>query len=263
MYGGFGLPAMGIRGIALATLVAQSGGVVFLGRRAWKTGLLSRSTGAEWRPHLPTLRAIAGQGIPASLNMMSVALGIFIITWFLSRFGQTAVAAYGVATRIEQIVLLPTIGLNVAALTLAAQNGGAGLYGRVRETARKSLLYGGVVMVAGSVFIYFGAGPLMRLFTDDPAVIAQGTTYLRVIAPFEAAMAFELVLQGAFGGAGNSLPPLVLCVPLSAARIPLALLLSRRLGASGIWWAIALTTLVKGLLMAAWFKLGRWKRTVV
>ena len=84
-------------------------------------------------------RADVGQGVPASLNMMTVALGIFIITKFLSAFGESTVAAYGAATRIEQIVLLPTIGLNVAALTLAAQNGGAGLFGRVLKETKKSM----------------------------------------------------------------------------------------------------------------------------
>ncbi len=97
-----------------------------------------------------------GQGIPASLNMMTVALGIFVITYFLSHFGQEAVAAYGVATRIEQLVLLPTIGLNTAVLTLAAQNGGAGLYGRVRQTVRKALIYGGFMTAGGSVLLFFG-----------------------------------------------------------------------------------------------------------
>ena len=135
MFGGFGVPAMGVKGIALATILAA-------GRRRGlpgppgpaAPGCCSAREGAHWRPDRRVLRAIAGQGIPASLNMMTVALGIFVITYFLSGFGQKAVAAYGVATRIEQIVLLPTIGLNVAALTLAAQNGGAGLFDRVRAS---------------------------------------------------------------------------------------------------------------------------------
>ena len=155
MYGGFGVPAMGVKGIAVATVLVQVFGFFFLGWRARRTGLLFRSNGARWTPDRRVLRAIIGQGVPASLNMMTVALGIFIITYFLSEFGQKTVAAYGAATRIEQIVLLPALGLNVAALTLAAQNSGAGYFDRVRSTVRYALSYGAGVMVLGAAIVFF------------------------------------------------------------------------------------------------------------
>ena len=241
MYGGLGVPAMGVGGIALATVLAQAGGVVFLGLRARRTGLLFRSEGARWRPHWPTLRAIAGQGIPASLNMMSIALGIFIITWFLSGFGQEAVAAYGTATRIEQIVLLPALGLNVAVLTLAAQNGGAGRYDRVRETVRAALGYGAVLMVAGGALLYLGARPLMSLFTDDPAVIAIGAPYLRIAAFLEFAYVAMFVNLAVLQGL--KLPGFALVVGLFRQLLaPVAVFwLTTRvwdLGVFGIWWGI-------------------------
>jgi putative MATE family efflux protein len=182
MYGGFGLPAMGVKGIAAATILVQVFGLAYMLRRVRATGLLHRRAGAHYWPDRRVMAAITGQGVPASLNMVTVALGIFVITYFLSHFGQEAVAAYGVATRIEQLVLLPTIGLNTAALTLAAQNGGAGLYTRVRQTVHKALAYGGLVMAGGSVLLYFGASPLMGLFTDDVAVVATGAHYLRIAA---------------------------------------------------------------------------------
>lgn len=255
MYGGLGVPAMGIKGIAYATLLAQAGGVVFLGRRAWKTGLLSRATGAVWRPHLPTLRAITGQGVPSSLNMMSVALGIFIITWFLSDFGQEAVAAYGVATRIEQIVLMPTIGLNVAALTLAAQNGGAGRYDRVRETARKSLTYGGIVMIAGSAFVFFGAESLMRLFTDNEKVVDVGAPYLRLAAFIEYAYVILFVNTSLLQGIKK--PAFALWIGLYrqiAAPFAVFWVTTRVLdhGLWGIWWGVFGITWSAALVAVFW-----------
>ncbi len=109
-------------------------------------------------------------------------------------------AAYGVATRIEQLVLLPTIGLNTATLTLAAQNGGAGLYERVRQTVRKALIYGGFMAAGGSVLLFCGAEFLMGLFTDDAAVVATGAHYLRIAAFIEYAYVILFVntsvLQG-------------------------------------------------------------------
>jgi putative MATE family efflux protein len=241
MYGGLGVPAMGVGGIALATVIAQSGGVVFLGWRARRTGLLFRSEGAQWRPHWTTLRAIAGQGIPASLNMMSVALGIFIITYFLSKFGQDTVAAYGAATRIEQIVLLPAIGLNVAALTLAAQNGGAGRFDRVRSAIRTALTYGAIVMVFGTALIYFGARPLMSLFTDDVAVIDIGAPYLRIAAFVQFAYVALFINTSALQGL--KMPGFALWIGLfrqilAPAAIFYLMTEVWDVGLFGIWWGI-------------------------
>ncbi len=241
MYGGFGVPAMGVAGIALATVVAQGGGVFYLGWRARQTGLLFRSEGAQWRPHGPTLRAIAGQGIPASLNMMSVALGIFIITRFLSEFGEQTVAAYGAATRIEQIVLLPAVGLNVAALTLSAQNGGAGHYDRVRTAIRTSLGYGAVVMALGTALVFFGAHWLMDVFTDDAEVVAIGAHYLRIAAFIQYAYVILFVNTSALQGL--KLPNFALWIGLFRQIVgPVTLFWGATriwdLGLDGIWWSI-------------------------
>ncbi len=241
MYGGLGVPAMGVAGIAAATVVLQLGGVILLARRVGRTGLLARGQGARWRPHGPTLRAIVGQGVPASLNMMSIAVGIFIITWFLSRFGQQTVAAYGAATRIEQIVLLPALGLNVAALTLAAQNGGAGRLDRVRAAIRTCLGYGAVVALVGSVAIFAAARPLLGLFTRDAEVIAIGARYLRVAALIQYAYMILFINTSALQGL--KLPHLALWIGLYrqiAAPLLLFWLGTQVLGwgLTGIWWTI-------------------------
>jgi putative MATE family efflux protein len=251
MYGWLGLPEMGVAGIALATVVAQSGGVLFLAHRVRRTGLLSRAEGVRWRPHRPTLWAIVEQGVPASLNMMSVAIGIFIITWFLGRFGQEAVAAYGAATRIEQIILMPTIGLNVAALTLAAQNAGAGKYDRVRSAVRTSLGYGAVVALVGSVGMFLAARPLMDVFSDDPEVIATGAHYLRIAAFIEYAYVLLFVNTSALQGLKR--PQLALWLGLFrqvVAPITLFWLTTQVLGfgLDGIWWTVFGVTWVAALV---------------
>ena len=125
---------------------------------------------------------LAGQGIPASLNMMTIAVGVFVITYFISIFGKEGVAAYGIATRIEQIALLPSFGLNIAALTIVGQNNGARKFDRVRETVNKSILYGISIMTIGTVGVFCFAAPLMGVFTTDPIVMSIGATYLRIAA---------------------------------------------------------------------------------
>ena len=182
IYGGFGVPPLGVTGIALATVLIQLLGCIYLTAKVFQTGLISGFTLKEAIPRLQPYKEISQQGFPASVNMMTVGLGIFVITYFISKFGKEAVAAYGIATRIEQIALLPTIGLNIATLTLVAQNNGAGLYNRIRESLHTALKYGGILMSVGTLGIFTFAGYLMAIFTDDSKVISVGTGYLKIAA---------------------------------------------------------------------------------
>jgi len=182
IHGGFGLPAMGLAGVAWATVLLQGLGAIYLAFKARRTGLMITNAGRNLIPRPRMYAQIAHQGFPAALNFMTIALGFFVIFRFVSRFGPEASAAYGIATRIDQIVLLPTIGLNVASLTITAQNYGAGKLSRIRETFRKNLKYGAIILLPLSLPILIFAEPLMSFFTNDPAVIAIGFEYLRIDA---------------------------------------------------------------------------------
>jgi len=182
IHGGFGLPAMGLAGVAWATVLLQGLGAIYLAFKARRTGLMITNAGRNLIPRPRMYAQIAHQGFPAALNFMTIALGFFVIFRFVSRFGPEASAAYGIATRIDQIVLLPTIGLNVASLTITAQNYGAGKLSRIRETFRKNLKYGAIILLPLSLPILIFAEPLMSFFTNDPAVIAIGVEYLRIDA---------------------------------------------------------------------------------
>ncbi|MFP4471613.1 MAG: MATE family efflux transporter [Bacteroidales bacterium] len=180
IYGFWIIPPLGIGGIALATVLIQVAGLVYMGYRVRCTELFAQIRPELFKPRNDYLKEIARQGFPASINMMTIAIGIFIITYFVSKFGKDGVAAYGIATRIEQIALLPTIGLNIAAITIVGQNFGAGHLGRITEAYRKNLKYGVIIMSAGMVWVFLFAGQLMKIFTDDGSVIDIGTQYLRI-----------------------------------------------------------------------------------
>jgi len=182
MFGGCGMPPLGITGIALATVIIQLLGSIYLGFKVHKTGLIAGKQLHDIFPKAPPFREIAYQGFPASLNMITVGIGFFVITYFISKFGKESVAAYGIGIRIEQIILIPIIGLNIATLTLVAHNNGAGHFDRITETLNKSLRYGGIISAAGTLAVIAGAPYLMAFFTDDGSVIAIGTTYLRIDA---------------------------------------------------------------------------------
>jgi putative MATE family efflux protein len=182
MFGWLGMPALGLPGLAYATLVVQLCSVLYMGHKATKSGILCKNCWHMFRPEKKYFLEISQQAFPASLNMVTVAIGIFIITYFISSYGKEAVAAYGIATRIDQIFLLPTIGLNIASLTLIAQNNGAKKYDRVREAYRTNLKYGFWTVFIGMIFVLFFNKALVQFFSTDPNVISIGTTYLKISA---------------------------------------------------------------------------------
>ena len=182
LYGGFGLPAMGVPGIAWATVVIQALGGLFLFFTVLRRGYIKINLLGYLLPKLRVYGEILYQGIPTAFSMMSIALGFFVTTYYLQFYGQVSVAAFGVGTRIEQMALLPAIGLNAAIVSIVGQNNGAGYMERVQETMKLSVRYGIYLIAASSILMYLLARPLVDLFTDDPEVIEVGTTYTRIMA---------------------------------------------------------------------------------
>lgn len=180
MFGGFGVPAMGIQGVALATFVVEVIGVLYMGYKAKQTELFSGRKIKIGKINKKTIYELSGQGFPASLNMMTIAVGVFIITYFISPYGESAVAAYGIATRIDQIALLPLMGLNTACLTLIGQNNGAKKADRVKEVFRTVMTYGVSVTLVGMIVVYVFVERLMGFFSNDLEVISIGVTFLKI-----------------------------------------------------------------------------------
>lgn len=255
LYGGFGIPPLGIAGIALATILITAGGSAYVFSRLRRTRLGAGLRAADFHPSARIFREIAVQGLPASLNMMTVALGIFVITWFVSRFSDRGVAAYGIATRVEQIVLLPTIGLNIATLTLSGQNYGAGRLDRVRETWHTALRYGLVLMGFGGLLLFPLADFLMSRFSRDPLVVDTGAAYLRVAALTLGA--YVVLYQTVFMLQGLKRPGFGLGIGIFRQAVAPAIvfpLLAFTLGwgLHGIWIGISLINWTAALVAAAY-----------
>lgn len=245
IFGGLGLPALGFQGIALATVVIQAIGSFYLGWRVHNTGLISLENLRDFLPRARVYRDILRQGFPAGVNFATIGVGIFVITYFVSQYGQEGVAAYGAAMRIEQIALLPSIGLNVSTLTIVAQNHGAGKYDRIREAIATALKYGGVMMAVGGILVLLLSRPLMSLFTDDPAVIDIGATYLKIDALVLYAYVILFVHVAALQGVKRPMYAVWIGMYRQvAAPVVIFYLLGTVLGLKllGIWWGIFLIT---------------------
>ncbi|MDG2404820.1 MAG: MATE family efflux transporter [Paracoccaceae bacterium] len=183
MYGVPGIwSGLGFDGIAAATVLSQTGVMSYLIFRIFRLEIMHSVQVLAFRPRLDIFWQILRQLLPASSTMILMFVSGFVVQFALKAFGGHAVAAYGVALRIEQILLLPVLGVTGALLPIAGQNFGAKQYDRVRA----ALLYcwgTGFVMTAFAVpVLLFGGNFAMSFFSSDPDVIRTGSSYLRVDA---------------------------------------------------------------------------------
>ncbi len=255
IWGVAGLPALGVSGLALATVIVQAGGCLYLWRCVEKSTSWRGIPLRLFRPDRGLLRQIAAQSLPAALNMSTIALGIVIITWFVQHFGKEAVAAIGIATRIEQLLLMPVIGLSAATLSIVGQNHGAGLPGRVRQAWMINSFTGTGLMVLGGVLLMVLGEQGMRLFSSDPVVVAHGADYL-----FAAALtlaAFPVLFVTVFTMQGLKRPLYGLWVGIYR-QVAAPILVFHTLcftlgwGVAGVWWGFCLVTWSAALFALWW-----------
>ena len=228
-----------------ATVVVQGGGALYLFSRAARTGLLRDVSATDFRPSGRAFVNLTRLGFPASLNMLTVAVGFFVITWFMGRFSTAAVAAYGIATRIEQTVMLPVMGLNIATMALVARNFGARRIDRVIETFRVAICAGLVITLICTVCVWLLAPGLLRIFTSDPAVASVGARYLRIEALVFCAYIILYISVSALQGLQRPFYPLGIGLYRQlAAPVVIFPLLAFKLqwGLPGIWWGIVPST---------------------
>ena len=247
-------PRLGVEGAALASVMVRGGGFLIGGIIALRRGLL-RISAPDWRA-VPTIIRI---GMPLSLAGVLLSVIYMWLTRFTSRFGTAALAALGVGHKMEGLGFIAISGFALAASALVGQNLGALQEPRAREAVRLTVRYCLVVTVTTAVAFLLIPARLVALFTGDPQVIADGVLYLRVIAFAQIGQSFELILEGALAGAGYTFWPQIVSTSLTALRIPLAAWWSGCFGLLGIWLALSVTAISRGIAMVLFWKSGRWR----
>ena len=180
---GYGIiPAFGIAGLAISTLIAQGVGVLYLIYKVYCCKLKKFLYLQCFIPKINLLINLFKQSVPIMFTMLMIMFGVFNIFYFVGQFGELSTAGYGTAVRIEQVLLLPVIGLNTAVLTIAGQNYGAKFFYRIKEVYGKALFFGSGFMMIAGVIIYLSSSLVISFFTTDQEVIRSGALYLKVAA---------------------------------------------------------------------------------
>jgi len=251
-------PQLGVEGAATASVMVRGGGFLIGAVIALRRGLI-RLGAPDWRA-VPTIFRV---GAPLSLAGVLLSLIYMWLTRFTSQFGTPALAALGVGHKVEGIGFMAISGFALSASALVGQNLGARQEERARQAMRMTVGYCLLVTTATAVAFLTIPRVLVGLFTPDPAVITDGGLYLRVIALAQVGQTFEIILEGALAGAGYTFWPQIVSTGLTLLRLPLAAWWSATIGLLGIWLALSVTAIARGVAMAVFWASGAWRRATV
>ena len=182
IFGFLFIPPLGITGIGIATLIAQFVSLLVILIKILNNQRIKQITLDHFKAKFFFLKNIFFQSMPITIAILGYSIAATVVFTYVGLFGEYAVAGYGSATRIEQVVLLPILGINTAIISIIAQNIGAKYYDRVEQSYFTSIKYGLFIMLIAGVVIFISADIVPKFFSSNPDVIMHGSMYLKISA---------------------------------------------------------------------------------
>ncbi|MDS0300194.1 MATE family efflux transporter [Halogeometricum sp. S1BR25-6] len=264
-----GFTGLGVKGAALATVLSRAVAAIV---GLWllfsaRVGLqLSRD---DLLLEADTVAQIVRIGGPGAIDQSTQSIAAIVMTALIATVGTDAVAAYGIGNRFISLVWLPTVAMGMSVETVVGQNLGGGQPDRARRTVYSAItILATAFLIVGFITVWF-AQPIIGVFIsgpDAPSIISHGATFLRIVAPTWAIMVSYHMMNGAFYGAGSTRLAMSIGVTtLWGVRAVTALVLVfvLRFGATGAWYAIALSNATAAITGAVVFFRGRWMGNVL
>ena len=259
------LPELGIAGAAWATLVAQTlslAGLLLYMRHKRHVLWLGRKDMALFNVDLAILKALVVKGVPMGLQMVLISLSMIMLMTMVNQYGTDTAAAYGASLQLWTYVQMPAMAIGAACSSMAAQNVGAKLWGRVRATARQGVLFNFLmtgVLIAPLILL---DRYTLALFLPQGSAALEAARHLNHIAVWSFLFfGVSFVISGVVRSTGAVLAPLViLAASLWGVRVPFAELLQPYWGADAIWWSFPASSLVSMLLSLAYYRWGGWRK---
>lgn len=262
MFGYFGLPAMGIRGAAIASVASYTitlavGVFLFYGNftnvRLHLRGKAKVSIASMWK--------IVKIGVPAWLGDMSFSGARLVITPMIAAFGTGVVAAYGVGNHVTHFGISLLVGIGLGLSSLIGHNVGGKKHERARKTADQAVLLSIGIMVVFGVVSFVFAGQIMRLFFDDPDTLGYGVLMLRIFAVSFPFLGMFIMISEIHVGVGLNTPAMMISFMHSwLFEVVPVFMLTQVFGLdqNAIWWTITLATIASAVIFYWYYRRGRW-----
>lgn len=247
-------PAMGVEGAALATILSQ--GVVlllFIWHLRKKNGLLGKFQFLI-RPRRRYTLNILKLGLPvAAMNTYFAFINMNLARTASLYGGHLGLMSQTTGGQIEGITWNTSNGFSTALGSFVAQNFAARKMNRANSAFRYTLMMMGTLGIMVTLaFVIYGEG-IFSVFVPEREAYEAGGEYLLIIGISQVFMMLEITTQGMFNGLGRTTPPAIISIVFNTLRIPIAMILGTRMGVTGVWWALSITSIFKGIILFTWY----------
>lgn len=254
---------LGITGAALGTVLSESIIAMimmwYLVRRQPDLMLRGDEARKSYKPTRMVLSRAAAIGMPMTAEHIIFCGAQITITVIVAPLGVVAIAANAFAVTAESLCYMPGFGIGEAATTLCGQSYGAGRYSLVKRFCHLTTFSGMLIMTLMAVVMYIAAPEMMRIMTPVDAIADLGSEVLRIEAWAEPMYAASIVAYGAFVGVGDTLLPAVMNFgSIWLVRIPLAALMAPQMGLRGVWIAMCIELVFRGIIFLWRMRTGHW-----
>ncbi|MDD4769450.1 MAG: MATE family efflux transporter [Eubacteriales bacterium] len=257
---------LGIAGAAWATVVTRALSTVVGMYLLFFTDNGLRLNLGDLRFNSKIMGKIVKIGLPSGFGQSIEGIGFMIMNSFVLSFGDYTVAAFGIGNRINNLIFMPAMGLGSALAAVVGQNLGANQIDRAVKAVKESIFLSVTIMATGAVAMFFAAPHIIKIFSQHPLVLEQGTYYLRLISMSIPLMGIFQAFVGCFQGSGHTLMAMLVTTGrLWALRLPMIILFKyfTPLAEKSVWFAMVGSNLLTCVFAFFLFLSGRWKQKVV
>jgi Na+-driven multidrug efflux pump len=248
------LPRLEVVGAAIATIISQGVATLLFMITARKSTAIFSDLHLLHKPDLFHIKRIVKLGLPAALQSGFFSIIAMVLARIIAIWGPTPIAVQKVGSQIEAISWMTAGGFQSAMSAFVGQNYGAQKWDRVKRGYRIGMIIVSFLGVFATALLFFGSRTLFSVFIQEEEAILYGIQYLKILAFSQLFMCIEITTAGAFNGLGRTMPPSIVGIVFNAIRIPCAIILSSTsLGLNGIWWAISITSVLKGVVLMIWY----------
>ncbi|MCW3805929.1 MATE family efflux transporter [Plebeiibacterium marinum] len=256
-------PELGTNGAAIATVIAQFVVfIIFIIRFVIKKEIINPEL-RQFKLCKEISRNLFKLGSPVAMESSLFAVFALILARMITKWGDMPIAVQSVGAQIEALSWMTSSGFATALGAFTGQNFGAKNWERIRKGYFTTLGIGVFMGTLVTVSFFVFGKQIFSLFLKEAEPLNMGITYLKILAVSQVFMIMEIITRGAFNGIGRTIPPSIIGIIFTGARVPAAYVLSfeKVLGMFGIWWAISLSSVVKGLVSLSWFMIVLRKKS--
>lgn len=264
-------PALGVTGAAISSAIARTVAslvgmyLLFKGRVDIKVSLKEMVPERDWVKKIFTISG------PATIARAGSALGFIALMSLVSVFGSVVISAYGIGSKVFQLINITIWGFAGSSMTMVGQNIGAGNHDRAERIVYRALGLAGVIMFSIAGLVYLGRSRIISIFINNPEVIRTGSEFIAIFIFSIPFFGFFRILDSTYRGTGHTKSAMVLSLTrLWVLRVGISYLLAfsflgvgLKLGFVGLWWGMAISNILGASLSFAWFLTGKWKEKTI